>query len=115
MAEIFGFCARVGAAGEIKQRIWENDFGDGYTQSGGTGINGRSEEWTYQATGRLDAGEELRQMRDFLDRHEGYKSFLWTSPAGTYGRWKVNGYKLDPQGAGLFKISFTMKQAFPPY
>ena len=54
-------------------------------------------------------------MRDFLDRHEGYKSFLWTSPAGTYGRWKVNGYKLDPQGAGLFKISFTMKQAFPPY
>ncbi|WP_175649486.1 phage tail protein [Pseudomonas sp. Marseille-P9899] len=115
MAETFGFCTRVGAAGEVKQRTWGNDFGDGYEQSGGTGINGKSEEWAHQAAGSLGAGHELRQIRDFLDRHEGYKSFLWTSPSGMSGRWKVNGYKLDPQGAGLFKISFTMKQAFTPY
>lgn len=115
MAEKFGFCTRVGAAGEIKQRVWENDFGDGFTQSGGTGINGKSEEWTHQATGSLEAGQELRQIRDFLDDHEGYKSFPWTPPGGAPGRYKVNGYKLDPLGAGLFKISFTMKQTFTPY
>lgn len=115
MAETFNFCTRVGASGEIKQRVWENDFGDGYTQSGGTGINNKSEEWTHQAVGSLEAGQELRQMRDFLDRHEGYKSFLWTSPNGTYGRFKVNGYKLDPLGAGQLKITFLMKQVFTPY
>ena len=115
MTETFGFCTRVGAAGEVKQRTWENEFGDGYEQAGGTGINGRSEEWTHQAVGSLEGGQELRLMCDFLDRHEGYKPFLWTSPSGMHGRWKVNGYKLDPQGAGLFKISFTMKQTFTPY
>lgn len=115
MAETFTFCTRVGASGDIKQRAWENDFGDGYVQSGGTGINTKSQEWTHQAIGSLEAGQELLQMRDFLDRHEGWRSFLWTPPGGTQGRYKVNGYKLDPQGAGLFKISFTMKQVFTPY
>lgn len=114
MAETYTFCTRVGASGDVKQRVWENDFGDGYSQSGGIGINGKSEEWTHQATGSLDPGQELRLLRDFLDRHEGYKTFLWTSPSGVYGRFKVNGYKLDPLGAGQMKISFTMKQAFTP-
>ncbi|UVL70598.1 phage tail protein [Pseudomonas protegens] len=115
MAETFSFCTRVGASGEIKHRTWENEFGDGYVQSGGTGINGKSQEWTHQAAGSLEAGQELRLMRDFLDRHEGYKSFFWTPPGGTLGRYKVKDYKLDPQGAGLFRISFTMKQVFTPY
>ncbi|WP_263225132.1 phage tail protein [Pseudomonas alabamensis] len=115
MAETFNFSTRVGASGEVKQRVWENDFGDGYTQSGGTGINNKSQEWGHQATGRLEDGQELRLMRDFLDRHEGYRSFQWTPPGGSQGRYKVNGYKLDPQGAGLFKLTFTMKQVFTPY
>lgn len=115
MAETFGFCTRVGASGDIKQRVWVNEFGDGYAQSGGTGINTKSQEWTHQAVGSLEAGQELLQMRDFLDRHEGWRSFLWTPPGGSQGRYKVNGYKLDPQGAGLFKISFIMKQVFTPY
>ncbi|EKT4469824.1 phage tail protein [Pseudomonas putida] len=115
MAETFSFCTRLGATGEIKQRVWENEFGDGYTQAGGTGINTKTQEWSHKAVGSLEAGQELRLMRDFLDRHEGYKSFLWTPPGGTQGRYKANGYKLDPKGAGLFEISFTMKQTFTPY
>lgn len=115
MAETYGFSTRVGASGDIKQRAWENDFGDGYIQSGGTGINGNSQEWSHQLVGSLEEGQELHLVRDFLDRHEGYRSFLWTPPGGTQGRYKVNGYKLDPQGAGLFRISFTMKQVFTPY
>ncbi|MHA6196823.1 phage tail protein [Pseudomonas wadenswilerensis] len=115
MTRTFSFATRLGASGEVRQRVWENDFGDGYVQSGGTGINTRSQEWSHQAVGSLDAGQEVCQIRDFLDEHEGYRSFLWTPPGGVAGRYKVNGYKLDPQGAGLFKISFTMKQVFTPY
>ncbi|MGF6595202.1 phage tail protein [Pseudomonas sp. 2835] len=115
MTEVFSFCTRVGASGDIKQRTWENDFGDGYTQSGGTGINTKSEDWDHQMTGGLEPGDELREVRDFLDRHEGYRSFLWIPPGGTQGRYKVNGYKLDPKGAGLFTLSFKMKQVFTPY
>lgn len=115
MSETFSFGTRVGASGEVKQRIWTNEFGDGYAQAGGTGINTQSQEWAHQAVGSLESGKELRQMRDFLDRHEGYKSFLWTPPGGAPGRYRVNGYKLDPKGAGIFSISFTMKQVFTPY
>lgn len=115
MTETFSFCTRVGASGDIKQRTWGNDFGDGYVQSGGTGINGKSQEWSHQAIGSIEDGEELRLMRDFLDRHEGYKSFFWMPPGGTQGRYKVNGYRLEPIGAKIFKISFTMKQVFTPY
>ncbi|MFG0919433.1 phage tail protein [Pseudomonas sp. CJQ_11] len=115
MTETYTFCTRLGASGDVKQRVWENELGDGYTQSGGTGINSRSEEWSHQAVGSLGDGQELRMIRDFLDRHEGYRSFFWTPPGGKPGRYKVNGYKLDPLGAGQYKISFTMKQAFTPY
>lgn len=115
MTETFSFCTRVGASGDIKQRTWENEFGDGLVQAGGTGINGKSQEWTHQAVGSLDAGQELRLIRDFLDRHEGYKSFFWIPPGGDQGRYKSQGYKLDPLGAGQFRLSFTMKQVFTPY
>lgn len=115
MAETYSFCTRLGATGDVKHRTWENDFGDGYTQAGGTGINTKSESWEHQLTGSMGEGEELRQVRDFIDRHQGYRSFLWTPPGGLQGRYKINGYKLDPKGAGLFTISFTMKQTFTPY
>ncbi|MDZ5601742.1 phage tail protein [Pseudomonas sp. RP23018S] len=115
MAETYTFATRLGASGEVKQRVWENEFGDGYAQSGGTGINTKSEEWSHQASGRLEAGQELRLIRDFLDRHQGFKSFNWTPPGGVPGRYKANGYKLDPLGAGLYRLSFTMKQTFTPY
>lgn len=114
MAETYSFCTRLGATGDVKHRTWENDFGDGYTQAGGTGINTKSESWEHQLTGGMGEGEELRQVRDFIDRHQGYRSFLWTPPGGSQGRYKINGYKLDPKGAGLFAISFTMKQTFTP-
>ncbi|SOS34598.1 hypothetical protein CFBP6411_03241 [Pseudomonas syringae group genomosp. 3] len=52
MAETFDFDVQVGASGDVSQRTWENDFGDGYSQSGGVGINNRSEAWDVTVTGR---------------------------------------------------------------
>lgn len=99
MAETFSYCTRLGATGETAQRTWQNDFGDGYVQSGGTGINTRSETWDGMTIiGRLEAGDDLLGARAFLDRHEGYKSFLWTPPGGVQGRYRCNGYKLRPLG-----------------
>ncbi|WP_410963171.1 phage tail protein [Salmonella sp. SAL04292] len=49
-----------------------------------------------------------------MDRHEGYRSFLWTPPGGVQGRYRCNGYKLRPLGAGLHELSFTFVQVFYP-
>ena len=39
MAEVFIYDVQLGADGDVSQRTWENEFGDGYVQSGGIGIN----------------------------------------------------------------------------
>lgn len=114
MTETFNFDIRLGATGDIDQRTWENDFGDGYTQAGGTGINTRSGNWDVSKTGYLAEGSELRSVRDFLDRHEGYKTFYWTPPGGVAGRYRAKGYKIITYGAGLFGLSVTFKQAHAP-
>lgn len=114
MAETFTYCIRVGADGDISQRTWENEFGDGYTQAGGIGINTKSQSWDISAVGRLVAGDDLLGIRDFLDRHEGYKSFLWTPPGGALGRYSANGYKLTAGGAGIITLAATFKQVYRP-
>ncbi|WP_312141150.1 phage tail protein [Stutzerimonas nitrititolerans] len=112
--EEFVWHVHLGTAGEVSQHAWENDFGDGYSQGGGIGINGRSESWAVSMAGQLEEGEELAAVRAFLDRHEGYKPFLWRSPSGVLGHWRAKGYSLDPRGAGIFSLTATFKQHFWP-
>lgn len=114
MVETFSYCVQLGGDGEIDQRTWENDFGDGYTQAGGIGINTKSETWNLTHSGVMAAGEELPMVRDFIDRHEGYKAFIWTPPGGAPGRYRCKGYKSKPLGAGLWTLSFTFKQTYAP-
>lgn len=114
MAETFGFDVEVGATGDVAQRTWSNDFGDGYSQAGGIGINGRSEAWDISVTGKMVEGDKLFNVAAFLDRHEGFKSFQWISPTGKKGRYRANGYKLSTLGAGLLKLSVSFKQVFNP-
>lgn len=114
MAETFGFDIQVGASGDVAQRTWSNDFGDGYSQSGGLGINNKSQAWDVSVTGKFGDGQKLQLVRDFLDRQEGYKSFLWTPPGGTQGRYRANGYKLSTLGGGLYALATTFMQVFTP-
>ncbi len=114
MTETFNYCVQLGSDGEVSQRIWENDFGDGYSQSGGVGINTKSQVWNLTHSGLLAPGEELKLVWEFLDRHEGYKAFIWTPPGGVQGRYRCNGYKLRPLGADLWTLSFSFKQVYMP-
>ncbi|WP_210014916.1 phage tail protein [Pseudomonas palmensis] len=116
MTETFDFDIEADADGDISQRTWDNDFGDGYAQSGGTGINTKSQSWNATHTGLLEQGEEALEICKFLDRHEGYKTFFWTPPGGVQGRYRVKGYKLKARGnPKLVTISWTFDQRFTPY
>jgi phage-related protein len=114
MAETFSFDVRVGASGDVTQKTWENDFGDGYVQAGGIGINTKAQSWDISVTGKLGPGQVVQQVRDFLDRQEGYKSFVWTPPGGAQGRYRSNGYQMATLGGGGMTISATFKQVFNP-
>lgn len=114
MTEVFDYDVELGGDGEVSQRIWENEFGDGYVQAGGIGINTKSQVWNLSHTGLLAEGEELPGIWQFLDRHEGYKAFEWTPPGGSAGRYRVNGYKPKALGGDLYTLSFTFKQVYTP-
>lgn len=114
MAEVFDYDVQLGADGDVSQRTWENEFGDGYVQSGGIGINTKSQVWNLTHTGSLEAGDELPLVWAFLDRHEGYKSFFWTPPGGIQGYYKCTGYKPRPLGNDNFTLSFVFKQVYRP-
>lgn len=112
--ETFNYDVELGADGDVTQATWENEFGDGYVQAGGIGINTKRQVWNLTKSGALEEGDELALVWSFLDRHEGYKSFLWTPPGGMMGRYRCTGYKPRTVGVNLFTLSFIFKQVYTP-
>ncbi len=114
MAETFNFDVEAGAVGDVSQRTWQNEFGDGFVQTGGVGINTKSQTWDLVHTGVDAEGEELPELLAFLDRHEGYKSFRYSPPGEAEGWYRASGYKKKALGFDIYTVTFTVKQAFKP-
>lgn len=101
----------------VSHRTKRTDFGDGYTQEAGDGINTRAESWRISASGHweTDSGMPVKQMAEFIDRHGGYKAFQWETPMGRVALFKCRGgYSLTGEGAGNFQISATFEEAHHP-
>lgn len=106
--ETFTFCPRVNPTATVTQRTLVAQFGDGYAQRAADGINGRTESWPLEFV-----GDEayIRPIKAFLDRHGGWKSFLWTPPLGDEQHFVTpGGYTLTPQHADLYTLSVTLQQ-----
>lgn len=77
-------------------------FGDGYEQRRPAGLNNNLEK--YSVTIRVKRGE-VRYLRDFLNRHAGVKSFMWTPPY-SYQPIKVVCRKWSSK-VGMLNVTFT--------
>lgn len=100
-----------GSESEINYRITTAQFGDGYAQNVADGLNNRVESWPLTFIEQKPAAEQLMV---FLDRHGGYKPFLWQPPLGRNTLWTARSPKVKPLGAGLYQITVTLQQAFHP-
>lgn len=107
--ETFTWCPRVGAQGTTRHRTRSAQFGDGYAQVSGDPINAKVQSWPLTFTQPESIAAEIR---DFLDRHRGYKAFFWTPPLGELSLWRVTEYNIQAVGAGMYNISATFEQAF---
>lgn len=106
--ETFTFCPRIDPVGKVTQRSIVAQFGDGYAQRAADGINGKSESWPLEFVG---GGDYIRPIRDFLDRHAGWKSFLWTPPMGQEQHFVTpEGYSLRAMGGDAYSLSVTFVQ-----
>lgn len=93
------------------------DFGDGYTQEAGDGINTRRESWRISAAGHwdTDSGMPVKAISEFLDRQGGFQAFEWLTPLGALKLFKCReGYSLTHEGAGNFSLSATFEEVFSP-
>lgn len=111
MPEVFTFTPTNDAEGDINYRTLEAQFGDGYSQSIGDGLNNREQSWPLTFTVER---AQAQAIIAFIERHQGYRAFQWTPPLGVPQLWKVTGYKLSPLGGDLYRIKATFEQAYHP-
>lgn len=96
--------------GEFKHRVREVVFGDGYKQVAGDGINPESQSWPITYTGlKVD----VIPILTFIRQHT-TTSFIWISPLGEKGlyRVKADSISMKPAGGRTITISATFEQAF---
>lgn len=110
--ETFSWPVQIGNRPEAQysETVRKVQFGDGYTQLSGAGLNGESISFPYSFRGELATALAIR---DFLRRHR-KKSFLWTPPyeqAGLY-RAEEDSIKFAPAGNTQGIVTATFVQWF---
>lgn len=78
MADTFTFVPTRGFNNTIKPRVRTAQFGDGYAQRIGEGINTVTKEWNLTFASRELS--EIALILDFLETKAGVTAFLWTPP-----------------------------------
>ncbi len=111
----FRFPARYGSEGEFEPLIREVQFGDGYRQITGDGINGEKESWPLTFSGPWTFIDPIVK---FLREHAGYRSFKWRNPMyqeGLYnaGKFTVNPARATAQGR-FYTLNVTFTRAYHP-
>ena len=107
--ETFSWTPLVGMNGTVKYRVLSAQFGDGYQQVAADGINNKIESWPVSFTGTTD---EIRPIKDFMDRHAGYQSFYWTPPMGDKGMYRSFDITITPVEGDIVTLSTVFEQAF---
>lgn len=98
-----------GPSGNNRFRVHMVSLGEGYSSAFGEGMNQKVQSWPLSWKG---TASEVLPIRDFFDAHLGHRSFYWTPPYGTQGRYQVTEYELVPHSADNVTLSATFEQVF---
>lgn len=112
MTDTFTWIPLVAPQGAIKLRVKKAQFGDGYRQVVGDGINTKIQSWPFSWIG-TDA--QMLAIMDFLDAHEGTQSFYFQPPGSAVPLYfKCDSYALVPLDGNVSTVSATFEQDFKP-
>lgn len=109
--ETFGWCPMISATGTAEYRNRSSKFGSGYEQVVGDGPNNKVDSWPLTFVVREATAV---QIKAFLDRHAGHKSFFWTPPLGGLSFFRASAPTITPNGAGMYTLTTTFTQSFLP-
>lgn len=109
--EEFTWCPSIEADVSVSQSVFSVQFGDGYKQAVGNGINNKSQSWGLTFRGR---SEEIEMIAAFIDRHGGYLPFLWTPKDSTQLVWDCAGYNKTINTKDVSTLTCVFNQRFLP-
>ncbi|PHM46495.1 phage tail protein [Xenorhabdus miraniensis] len=114
--EEFTYIPRVNPTGDITQKVRSVQFGDGYTQRSGDGINSEHQSWTLSFVGNKQYIDGIRQ---FLARHGGYRTFKWKNPLLDTGLYVCRGHKITAMGMNgmneqMYQLSAVFETTYQP-
>ena len=104
MAEVFAWLAQVEPKGKVRLLNRRAQFGDGYSQATGDGINAKAQSWDVEFRGNA---AQIADIKAFLDAHGGWKSFLWSPPLEPQGLYRCEEYTAVDRGANRYLLSAT--------
>ncbi|MGJ0635943.1 phage tail protein [Xenorhabdus bovienii] len=110
MIKTFDFPARVGAVGEFEPIVRSVQFGDGYKQTSGDGINTQRESWPLSFVGALS---DIQPIIAFLREHQGWRPFKWRNPLFELGLYQAGKFNIQANGA-YFTLSVTFTLIYHP-
>jgi len=109
--ETFEWCPSIDATSTPEYRNRSSKFGNGYEQVAGDGPNNRTDTWPLTFVVKEAVALEIKE---FLDRHAGHKSFFWTPPLGELSFFRATAPAVRVNGAGMFTLTTTFTQSFLP-
>lgn len=109
--ETFNWSPRVNPMQTVSFRTRKAQFGDGYQQVSGDGLNPRGQQWDLNFVGTEDY---IAAIKSFLDRQGGIRAFQWKPPLEPLGLYRCEEYKPTPMGGGNYSLTATFEQAFKP-
>ena len=92
-------------------RVRKSKFGDGYVQTSGDGLNSEEDPWSLTFGG---TEEEVAPILDFVRRHGGYRSFLWTPPGDDLGMYQCPPFRRQRRPGGIVTLSLSFERAYHP-
>lgn len=96
---------------KTKPRILKADFGDGYSQRAGDGINNLPREATL--SWESVTGSQADVIEAFFEATGGYLAFYYTLPWElTARKWYATDWERNPKEYDDFSFSATVKEVF---
>ncbi|SDV51675.1 phage tail protein [Chitinasiproducens palmae] len=108
--ETFGWDVDAGQSGEVTFGVDKVQYGDGFAQRTGQGLNACVAAWPVSLT---DFAVTVSPIVDFLNRHKGARAFMWTPPYGDAALFTCGKYRVSRRGP-LLTIEATFEQTFSP-
>jgi len=109
MTKTFTWTPYIEPTGTGTFRVRSAQFGNGYRQVAGDGINNEVQSWPLTFRGKE---AYVLEILTFLRSHKGFAPFTWTPPLGAAALFTCASYAATPHGAGLYTLTATFDQYF---